>query len=96
MDKDLTKGKGMTVGETQIGTVHSRGIFNLGEMPMALLDEAWHRYHPYTMTKNHRNRLSTIRKVVNSDCAQQIREVKQAMTSTYLIPKEHFAIFEDE
>ena len=79
MDKDLTKGKGMTVGETQIGTVHNRGIFNLGEMPMALLDEAWHRYHPYTMTKNHRNRLSTIRKVAKSDCAQQIREVKQAI-----------------
>lgn len=96
MDKDLTKGKGMTVGETRNGTVHSRGIFNLGEMPMALLDEAWHRYHPYTMTKNHRNRLSTIRKVANSDCAQQIREVKQAITSTYLIPKEHFAIMEDE
>ena len=32
MDKDLTKGQGMTVGETQIGTVHSRGIFNLGEI----------------------------------------------------------------
>lgn len=96
MDKDLTKGKGMTVGETQIGTVHSRGFFNLGEMPMALLDEAWHRYHPYTMTKNHRNRLSTIRKVAKSDCAQQIREVKQAITSTYLIPKEHFVILEDE
>lgn len=96
MDKDLTKGKGMTVGETQIGTVRSRGIFNLGEMPMALLDEAWHRYHPYTMTKNHRNRLSTIRKVAKSDCTQQIREVKQAITSTYLIPKEHFAILEGE
>lgn len=96
MDKDLTKGKGMTVVETQIGTVHSRGIFNLGEMPMALLDEAWHRYHPYTMTKNHRNRLSAIRKVAKSGCAQQIREVKQAITSTYLIPKEHFAIMEGE
>lgn len=96
MDKDLTKGKGMTVGETQIGTVHSRGIFNLGEMPMVLLDEAWHRYHPYTMTKNHRNMLSTIRKVAKSDCAQQIREVKQAITSTYLIPKEHFVILECE
>ena len=96
MDKDLTKDKGMTVVETQIGTVHSRGIFNLGEMPMALLDEAWHRYHPYTMTKNHRNRLSTIRKVAKSGCAQQIREVKQAITSTYLIPKEHFVILEDE
>lgn len=96
MDKDLTKGKGMAVGETRNGTVHSRGIFNLGEMPMALLDEAWHRYHPYTMTKNHRNRLSTIRKVAKSDCAQQIREVKQAITSTYLIPKEHFAIMEGE
>lgn len=96
MDKDLTKGKGMTVGETQIGTVRSRGIFNLGEMSMALLDEAWYRYHPYTMTKNHRNRLSTIRKVAESDCAQQIREVKQAITSTYLIPKDHFAIMEGE
>lgn len=94
MDKDLTKGKGMTVGETQNGILHS--VFNLGEMPMALLDEAWHRYHPYTMTKNHRNRLSTIRKVANSDCAQQIREVKQAITSTYLIPKGHFAILEGE
>lgn len=31
-----------------------------------------------------------------ADCAQQIREVKQAMTSTYLIPKEHFAIMADE
>lgn len=96
MDKDLTKGKGMTVGKTRNGIVHSRGIYNLGEMSMALLDEAWHRYHPYTMTKNHRNRLSTIRKVAKSDCAQQIREVKQAITSTYLIPKEHFAIMEGE
>lgn len=96
MDKDLTKGKGVTVGETQNGTVHNRGIFNLDEMPMALLDEAWHRYHPYTMTKSHRNRLSTIRKVAKSDCTQQIREVKQAITSTYLIPKEHFAILEGE
>lgn len=31
MDKDLTKGKGMTVGDTQIGTVHSRGISTLAK-----------------------------------------------------------------
>ena len=65
MDKDLTKRKGMTVGETRNGAVHSRGIFNLDEMPMVLLDEAWHRYHPCTMTKNHRNRLSTKEKSPN-------------------------------
>ena len=31
-----------------------------------------------------------------ADCTQQIREVKQAITSTYLIPKEHFVILEGE
>ena len=77
---------------------HKDDLFNLDDMPMELLDAAWHRYHPYTMTKNHRNKLSSIRKIAESktDYKQQIEDTQKAITETYKIPVEHFLIVNGE
>ena len=84
--------------ETGTPYPHKDDLFNLDDMPMELLDAAWHRYHPYTMTKNHRNKLSSIRKIAESqtDYKQQIEETQKAITETYKIPVEHFLIVNGE
>lgn len=75
--------------------VHSDDIFDVDKVPIEVLDYYWQRYHPYTLTIDHRNPLASRTLAEGTDYKTQIETIREAILTTYPIPREHFIIKED-
>lgn len=64
--------------------------FDLDIIPIEILDKGWERYHPYTLTMDHRNPLAN--REVDADSGKQIALVRSAIARTFPIDESQFAI----
>lgn len=78
--------------QEQVNLPHSSDIFNLDSIPMDILDNGYVRYHPYTLGIPYRHPLRKITEDV--DYKQNIKEVKDVITSTFPISDKQFIIKE--
>lgn len=74
--------------------VNSDDVFNLDNIPMEVLDNAWKRYHPFLLTIDHRHPLSNHLIKEGTDYKKQLEFVKDVITNTFPIPQENFVIKE--